>query len=284
MNTMMLPLPSKKANNAFTLIELLVVIAIIAILAAILFPVFSQVREKARATACLSNLKQIGMAFMQYTQDYDETFPCGDFQLTTGKYGGGPGANSGNGWAGQVMPYIKSKNVFSCPSDPTQPSKTYSSTVFSYAYNFNLDGAAGNNPHITTLASLNAPSNIVAMFEIQGGQVDWFTQTLDTQSPAQLGWPAWWAGGVNGAWIKYATGDMGFPFSASYPSTVRHQGGANWLAADCHAKWLRGSRVSNGVDAASPSSPADAATYTAAGSGNMSNGAGVNYTLTFSIN
>src|SRR5689334_4870314 len=65
--------PSK--NKGFTLIELLVVIAIIAILAAILFPVFAQAREKARQTSCLSNEKQLGTAFLMYVQDYDETFP-----------------------------------------------------------------------------------------------------------------------------------------------------------------------------------------------------------------
>jgi len=63
-------------KRAFTLIELLVVIAIIAILAAILFPVFAQAREKARAVSCLSNLKQGGLAYAMYTQDYDETTPC----------------------------------------------------------------------------------------------------------------------------------------------------------------------------------------------------------------
>src|SRR5436305_5829833 len=65
----------RKQNRAFTLIELLVVIAIIAILAAILFPVFAQAREKARSISCLSNTKQLGLAVMMYVQDYDETFP-----------------------------------------------------------------------------------------------------------------------------------------------------------------------------------------------------------------
>src|ERR687883_602422 len=67
--------PCSRRRDAFTLIELLVVIAIIAILAAILFPVFAQARAKARQTACLSNLKQIGTGLMMYTQDYDETYP-----------------------------------------------------------------------------------------------------------------------------------------------------------------------------------------------------------------
>ena len=89
-------------KRAFTLIELIVVIAIITILAAVLFPVFSQAREKARASACLSNEKQIGLSTMQYVQDYDETFPyC-----------------SGIGWQNSLFPYIKSVNVFMCPSNP----------------------------------------------------------------------------------------------------------------------------------------------------------------------
>jgi len=64
-------------RKGFTLIELLVVIAIIAILAAILFPVFSQARDKARQTTCLSNAKQVGLAVMQYQQDYNELYPFG---------------------------------------------------------------------------------------------------------------------------------------------------------------------------------------------------------------
>src|SRR4051794_320365 len=71
----LLPSQPVRRRTAFTLIELLVVIAIIAILAAILFPVFAQAREKARQTACLNNMKQLGLGFIQYSQDYDETLP-----------------------------------------------------------------------------------------------------------------------------------------------------------------------------------------------------------------
>jgi len=104
-------------RNAFTLIELLVVIAIIAILAAILFPVFAQAREKARQTSCLSNEKQIGLGIMMYAQDYDEMYPMAYYYVN--------GANSGNGyvqWTGLVDPYVKqlkgNSTIWVCPSHP----------------------------------------------------------------------------------------------------------------------------------------------------------------------
>src|SRR5438093_1575488 len=104
---------------AFTLIELLVVIAIIAILAAILFPVFAQARERARMSACLSNMRQIATALMLYAQDYDETLPYIRFHC--------PGATRGARcyvWKNAIRPYLKSLDVFACPSNPygrTQP-------------------------------------------------------------------------------------------------------------------------------------------------------------------
>jgi prepilin-type N-terminal cleavage/methylation domain-containing protein/prepilin-type processing-associated H-X9-DG protein len=95
------------ARHAFTLIELLVVIAIIAILAAILFPVFAQARDKARQTACLSNTKQMSLGVIQYTNDYDELLPViGDNAQCRGR------------WQWQIYPYVKNPDVFTCPNIP----------------------------------------------------------------------------------------------------------------------------------------------------------------------
>ena len=94
---------SRPSSNrrAFTLIELLVVIAIIAILAAILFPVFAQARDKARSASCLSNEKQLGLAFMQYVQDYDEAFPMTNYEI-----GGGFFDRQIPHWQDIVYPYV----------------------------------------------------------------------------------------------------------------------------------------------------------------------------------
>jgi prepilin-type N-terminal cleavage/methylation domain-containing protein/prepilin-type processing-associated H-X9-DG protein len=97
--------------RAFTLIELLVVIAIIAILAAVLFPVFAQAREKARQASCLSNLKQISLGWMQYVQDYDEMTPMSAWTTEA----------QDSGWRAipfyRIQPYVKNETVMLCPSD-----------------------------------------------------------------------------------------------------------------------------------------------------------------------
>jgi len=114
-----------KHLKAFTLIELLVVIAIIAILAAILFPVFGRARENSRRSACQSNLKQIGLGFMQYIQDYDERLPQAYWYKNDSSGGGGYVHVSA-----MVNPYLKSTQIWVCPSDanggvvPTNPANT----------------------------------------------------------------------------------------------------------------------------------------------------------------
>src|SRR3712207_199486 len=97
----------RRRPRGFTLIELLVVIAIIAILAAILFPVFAQAREKARAISCTSNVKQLATSVLMYAQDYDETYPIGVQD------------DWNESWPVKVQPYVKNLGVFRCPNDNT---------------------------------------------------------------------------------------------------------------------------------------------------------------------
>jgi prepilin-type N-terminal cleavage/methylation domain-containing protein/prepilin-type processing-associated H-X9-DG protein len=123
---------TNKVRRAFTLIELLVVIAIIAILAAILFPVFAKAREKARQTSCLSNMKQLGLAIIQYTQDYDENLPNSTL------------AGVGS-WRWMIYPYVKSTGVYKCPSNPNTNIDPPSDTrVFGSALPANTNGYGPN--------------------------------------------------------------------------------------------------------------------------------------------
>jgi prepilin-type N-terminal cleavage/methylation domain-containing protein len=145
---------SNRVRAGFTLIELLVVIAIIAILAAILFPVFAQAREKARQTACMSNLKQIGTGFAMYVQDYDETMPVWTANACNA-YGGGS-FNFKYLYYFLVDPYIKNgltadvgatastgtlKGVWACPSSKPMMTDDY---VTGYAYNYIALGGSVN--------------------------------------------------------------------------------------------------------------------------------------------
>jgi prepilin-type N-terminal cleavage/methylation domain-containing protein/prepilin-type processing-associated H-X9-DG protein len=133
-------------KRAFTLIELLVVIAIIALLAAILFPVFARVREKARSASCQSNLKQIALSFAQYTQDYDGRFPHAwdivdsDFGVKPIGGGGRPAyvttpADDPIVWPAKLEPYLKTRQVFTCPSRVKNVASSCGVTTYGYAAN-----------------------------------------------------------------------------------------------------------------------------------------------------
>ncbi len=124
-----LPMPARGGvgpSPGFTLIELLVVISIIAVLAAMLFPVFARSREKARQAACTSNLKQIGIALQMYTDDYDGTYPRGQFWPFDGT----------QLWSVVVAPYVKNTDVFKCPSQGSDP----------YGYGYNIAYWGAGNP------------------------------------------------------------------------------------------------------------------------------------------
>jgi prepilin-type N-terminal cleavage/methylation domain-containing protein/prepilin-type processing-associated H-X9-DG protein len=103
-------------RSAFTLIELLVVIAIIAILAAILFPVFAQAREKARQTSCLSNMKQMALGIITYSQDYDEMFPLATNEVNLTNPAVAPANLFDVTWVNFTQSYIKNLSIFICPS------------------------------------------------------------------------------------------------------------------------------------------------------------------------
>ena len=146
-------------KSAFTLIELLVVIAIIAILAAILFPVFARARENARRSSCTSNLKQVGLAILQYTQDYDEKYPLHN------------GGNATTGFYVIMQPYIKSAQIVQCPSEPTPPSDLYGANYSDYAYNLGLGWENGNSRGLS-IATLTQPSVTVMAVDYKSSYAD----------------------------------------------------------------------------------------------------------------
>jgi type II secretory pathway pseudopilin PulG len=259
------------------LIELLVVIAIIAILAAILFPVFAAAREKARQTVCLSNMKQVGLAVIQYLQDYDDVYPCGLQQTAATNYG--------MGWLPQIYPYVKSDAVFVCPDDPTKPGSSPNEMTDSYAYNnlFDHKATGGSKNGIWQESQSSSPSNIVLLFEVQNG----FEYTTGGPDSPPSYYPhdsvgyAYPGSTPDGA-SEYATGPLEFAV-ATVPG--RHHGGSVYLAADGHAKWLMGTRVSNGKNLVAGDQPGYAPYYDACGSGNLTDSStGRTFTLTFNPN
>jgi prepilin-type N-terminal cleavage/methylation domain-containing protein/prepilin-type processing-associated H-X9-DG protein len=204
-------------RTGFTLIELLVVIAIIAILAAILFPVFARARENARRASCQSNLKQIGLGLFQYTQDYDERFPLNwanndgvtGFQPTSTNRAE-PGYDTG--WAELAQPYLRSTQIFQCPSEPNGPAAATSNSTGYSDYVGNLYDI---NAYAGTLAGITATSQTVMVS-------DWES----THSELSFMY--------NVLWSTAITADNG-----QVDRFHRHLGGNNFLFTDGHVKWLK---------------------------------------------
>ncbi len=255
-------------SKAFTLIELLVVIAIIAILAAILFPVFATARDKARATACSSNLKQIGLGFVQYCQDYDELVPQ-DISVVQNS----PVLKIN--WADELNPYLKSANVYTCPSDPTLPISS-SNIVMSYAINANMgnDNQTNAPKNPLQMSQFTAPAVTVLLTEIQGfgrgSLLDGSQGALSTRGregsafclpTGDCGTPANNAGNWG---VLYATGYFtntvlpvatgGGNYDKIFTDKGVHNEGSNFAFADGHVKWLRGTSVSAGYNSGASTS------------------------------
>lgn len=218
-----------KRSTGFTLIELLVVIAIISILAAILFPVFAKAREKARQISCLSNMRQLGLAFYQYTEDYDELMP--------GDTDGNGGANVIGGWMfytavattganthtfdptrGSVYPYVKSTAVYICPDDTLGQE-----SGDSYAINQCVEGTKPTSGpqyrHGLSLAHFSSPASMMLLTE--EGQ--------------------WKANGTSNGYDSTNDGFLSLAFGDGL--TERHTNGLNIAFIDSHCKWYNENQV-----------------------------------------
>ena len=215
---MPIPIVRDFRRKAFTLIELLVVIAIIAIIAAILFPVFAQAREKARQTACMSNLRQIGTATLMYAQDYDE-------QMIGTDLGDAPEYF----WGDMIQPYMKNRQILDCPSSPNKtkfsdpnppswPQGISAEWSYNYAVNDIRDSAGARlGAAHQALAAFNNPADTLLIVD---------------------GWPAPSEPAADEerhevAWVWGQRDAIHRPLDDGSP---RHQGGFNFVACDGHAK------------------------------------------------
>ena len=300
------PKPTE-ARSGFTLIELLVVIAIVSVIAAILFPVFASVRERGRRTACLSNERQLGIALMQYVADNEEHFPSGLLA-------------AGDRWCSQTYPYLKNAAVYQCPD--ASYSELY---LNEFPVGFGLSSNLGqHSPEVVDkklvehadgygLGILTTASRTVLLFEINKGGVliSGAAKSLDgsvvgdagedgsaqsdgkggTLSDATyplttsvFGLPEYATGNVGGRLLNGATKN-GKVLDRNRGSVPQHQGGANYVACDGHAVWLRPESVSGGQSqpvggtgcGQDELSPSCGGTNMAAGTGNGK------YVLTFSV-
>jgi prepilin-type N-terminal cleavage/methylation domain-containing protein/prepilin-type processing-associated H-X9-DG protein len=183
-------------RRGFTLIELLVVIAIIAILAAILFPVFARARENARRASCQSNLKQIGLGIMQYTQDYDEKYPLrrinGIALPANGTNAANPNANDVP-WHFVIQPYVKSYQLFKCPSNTSTGALNNTNALVPRSYVASNNGASnfgGSGPihDGLAMARVDSPALVIMVGEhTDRADPEFWDNQADTNVQGHLG-------------------------------------------------------------------------------------------------
>ena len=213
-----------KNHFVFTLIELLVVIAIIAILAAILFPVFARARENARRSSCQSNLKQIGLGVAQYTQDYDERLPATVRDAAPGETTGNKFVTDYMIWAENIQPYVKSTQLFVCPSNSiaNSPAVTVpTNAAVKMYYGACIWGTVG----------------AFSVYPASGASIAEFTSSAET---LMVGEPA-----INTGASSYQINPPGV--GSQFPGPI-HFTGSNWLYADGHVKYSDLSRMNETVN------------------------------------
>lgn len=264
----------QRSRKGFTLIELLVVIAIIAILAAILFPVFAEARAKARQTSCLSNLKNMDLAFQMYKQDYDENLPYWSWWYSSDQ-GGCPRSDNPTAckhfetlWMNAIYPYVKNSQVYGCPSDRAQltPSNsnvywwtttgdvdalvntynfqpTLTKALMSYTANEGLlnGGTFGS----TADAAVSKPAQVLLIADGINGLTAANGNLPDPNNPNDPNHQyilrrVAYANGCDGTW--YGDGPVALP-AWDGNNCTRHSAGSNIGYADGHAKWLKNSRI-----------------------------------------